>query len=351
MVALDGLARPLERADAFDHIRVDGALAEKLAVFERAGLLGKDLDELPADDLALLFGVFDAFERAVEARLGVDHVQVHAELRLEHLLDLAVFAIAEQPVVHEDAVQPVADGLVQEHGHDGRVHAAAEAENDLLAADLRLQLLDGFVDPRRKLPVAGAAADGKEKVVQNLVAVLRVNHFGVELERVQPARLVAHGGVRAGERAGGRLEARGQHLHLVAMAHPDVELGRQPGEEMTPGHNLDARVAVFAVGAGLHRAAERLRGELHAVADAQNRNAEVEQGGVAERGALFEDAVRSARENDAGRHPRAQGVGGRVEADDLRVDVLLADPAGDELGVLRAEIQNGDPFVLHGNSS
>ena len=48
----------------------------------------------------------------------------------------------------------------------------------------------------------------------------------------------------------------------------------------------------------------------------------------------------------------ATRVGGDVVADDLAEDVLLAHPPGDELAVLRAEVEDQDEFVwvaVHGN--
>ena len=45
---------------------------------------------------------------------------------------------------------------------------------------------------------------------------------------------------------------------------------------------------------------------------------------------------------------RADPLGGDVVADDLTVDVLLANPPRDQLGILRAEVEDNDSFGLLG---
>ncbi len=90
----------------------------------------------------------------------------------------------------------------------------------------------------------------------------------------------------------------------------------------------------------LHAAAERLAHELHAVADAEHGDAEVEDGGVALGRAFGVHARWAAGENQPFRGQFANAVGRDVVPHDLAVHVLLADAAGDELGVLRAEIEN-----------
>ena len=105
-----------------------------------------------------------------------------------------------------------------------------------------------------------------------------------------------------------------------------------------------------ALSAGVDLAAEQLRGELRAVADAEDRHAELEDApaGSSARprrrptigppestmpiGAIARELRRSARE--------------RVRMD-LAVDALLADPARDQLRVLRAEIEDEDELMRH----
>ena len=122
VVALDHGGVAAVGRHGLDDVRVEGALAQEVRVAEALGLVAEDLDELVADDLALALGVRDAGELAHEAVRGVDGGEVQADVVPEGLLHHLALAFAEQPVVHKDAVQPVADGAVHEHGGDRAVH-------------------------------------------------------------------------------------------------------------------------------------------------------------------------------------------------------------------------------------
>src|SRR5688572_3495049 len=101
----------------------------------------------------------------------------------------------------------------------------------------------------------------------------------------------------------------------------------------------------LALAGAPHFPAEDVGHQLHAVADAKDRRAEVEQSGIALGRASVGDALRPAGKNDAGRLARAQDVERGVEWDDFRVDVQLTETTSDELRVLRAEVQNEDRLV------
>ena len=187
-----------------------------------------------------------------------------------------------------------------------------------------------------------------DEVFQQLASARGVDDFGVELEAVEAALDVGHGGDGAGEGAGDGGEAGGQGGDLIAVAHPDVEFAGEAGEERGVAGALDEGGAVLAAVAGFDVAAEELSGHLHAVADAEDGEAEVEKFGVAEGRVGFKDARGAAGEDDAGGFAGGEGGGGGVEAQQFAIDVLLADTAGDELAVLRAVVENGDPVVgLH----
>ena len=59
----------------------------------------------------------------------------------------------------------------------------------------------------------------------------RVRHFGMELQAVDRQLPMLHGGERAGVGGGQRQEIGGDLRHLVAVAHPDVDLGGHAGEQ------------------------------------------------------------------------------------------------------------------------
>src|SRR5262249_48390232 len=135
-------------------------------------------------------------------------------------------------------------------------------------------------------------------------------------------------------------------LHLVAVTHPDDGLVRHSREQAVGLLDADVSAAEFTALARLDLAAEQVAGQLHAVADAKHRDAEVEDSGVALRGARLVDARGAAGEEQAAR-PQLGDAGGRqVGAHDLAEDILLADAPGDQLAVLRAEVEDQDPFTF-----
>ena len=147
-------------------------------------------------------------------------------------------------------------------------------------------------------------------------------------------------------RDGDRLEMARQFRELIAVRVPDLDLPRQAVKEYARRilHGERA-LAVFALLAFLDPAAEELREQLHAVADAKHRHAERENVFVRQRRILGVNRRRPAGEDDAARLERGDFYGRRVVAEDLGINVALADPARNDLGVLRPEVEDNDLFV------
>ena len=122
----------------------------------------------------------------------------------------------------------------------------------------------------------------------------------------------------------------------------------QAGEELVAVEDAQRRPAVLARGRGLHVAAEQQRAELHAVADAEDRDSQPQDFRIAARGLLRVNARRPAGEDQPFRRAAADFGGGDRERDDLRVHLQLAHAPRDELHVLRAEIQDQDGLVRTG---
>src|SRR5262249_5439217 len=97
----------------------------------------------------------------------------------------------------------------------------------------------------------------------------------------------------------------------------------------------------------LDLAAEQPAEQLHAVTDAEHRHAQLEHRRVGRRGAGGQGAGRSARQHDRLRVQLADARDRQGAGMDLAVDGLLADAARDQLGVLRAEIQNQTQTAFH----
>ena len=123
--------------------------------------------------------------------------------------------------------------------------------------------------------------------------------------------------------------------------------GPQPVEQPAVVGDLDHGAAELLMLGALDLAAELGAEGLLAIADAEDRQVQLE------------DLLRGARRLGAGHRGRAAGeddgagaevadaLGRRVEGQDLAVDAALAHPPGDELGYLRAEVEDENP-IRHG---
>ena len=101
--------------------------------------------------------------------------------------------------------------------------------------------------------------------------------------------------------------------------------------------------------AALDLAAELGRHGHLAVADAEHRHAGVEDQLRRARRAGLVHRLRAAREDHALGLHLAEGGFGLLERDDLAIDALLADAAGDQLGHLTAEIDNQNLLMRRGH--
>ena len=288
----------------------------------------------------------DARELFEEVRLGVDADEVQIAPG-EGGLHLVALVFAHEAVVDEDAVQLTGDGLGQQRRADGAVHAAGEAEDHVVVAHLLADLPQEHALEIAHVIVALRAADAVEEVVDHRGAVGGVLHLGVELQPVEPPRVVRDRGVRAVRGAGRAAEARRQRAHLVGVAHEADLLLCQPAEEHALGVHGHLRAAIFAHRAGGDGAARGPGHELQPVADAENRDAHVEQRRVAPGRALLIHAVRPAGQDDADRLQLADALERGVAGQNDGIDAALAHAAGDQLFVLASEIEDDYSLIGH----
>ncbi len=115
----------------------------------------------------------------------------------------------------------------------------------------------------------------------------------------------------------------------------------QLGMQIAAG-NIQLGAAVLAGAGVFDGAAEGLGHGLEAVADAEHRNVEIEQRGVEARGALGVDTGRTARQHDGLRILGLDLLDRGGVRDDLGEHPRLTDPAGDQLCVLSAEVDDED---------
>ena len=130
------------------------------------------------------------------------------------------------------------------------------------------------------------------------------------------------------------------------MAHPYGHGSRQTLEKrVLRGVLVNDGVTVFALLALLHRAAKRVRQQLHAVADAEDGDAAGQHVGGELRRARLEDAGGATGEDEPLDVQVRQLLFRHVVGVDLAVDVGLAHSAGDEAAKLGAEVEHDDSLV------
>ena len=280
VVALD-LGGDAFDARTLDHIRIDGPLGQPAGVFYFFGVFVKGFDEEAADDLALGFRLRDAGEcrQEILGGVGADHVEAHVLVGGQHVFELV---LPQQAVVHEDAGELAADGLVEQHAGYGGIHATAQAQDHALVPDLLPECLDRRLDERVRGPVAGAAADVQCEVGQHAGTLDRVVHLRMELHReggfAREIKSSVHDIGRGGDDAGtGR-----QRGNAVTVRHPDLRFGGNALQQRGFRHHFQHGAAILAGVGSFHFATSSMGHVLGAVADAQQRElaAETRQVGL-----------------------------------------------------------------------
>jgi hypothetical protein len=185
------------------------------------------------------------------------------------------------------------------------------------------------------------------EVREHLRAALRVDDLGMEEQ--PPDRQLAMPHRREGRALAAAEHAKAvrQAQHAVTVAHPHDALraARDALEEGILALELQQRAPVLAILAALDHAAEPQGQDLHAVADAEDRDTEAGQRGIEVRRVRIERARGAAREHDARRVPRPDRVERERRRMDLAVDALLAQPSRDELRELRAVVEDQDAIA------
>ncbi len=175
-----------------------------------------------------------------------------------------------------------------------------------------------------------------------------VHHFRVEHGGVDAALLV-HGN-RARGVLGGRddLEAFRQARDAVAMAHPHgIALADFPHAVVKRAGLVDGDLGAAEFGgvAAFHRTAELHGSSLLAIADGEDRHAGIERRLRGARRVLVQHRCRAAGKDNADRLDPFERLGRALERHDLGIHPLLANPAGDELSHLAAEVDDEDGVV------
>jgi hypothetical protein len=132
------------------------------------------------------------------------------------------------------------------------------------------------------------------------------------------------------------------------MAHPDLEMSRQPGKHAIFFENLDRGLAKLPLVAGNYFPADALGDELETVADAKYRDSQLEKLGGKGRAAGAADRIRSSGKDHTDRSLLSDRLHGRRIRVYLAVYGKLANTARDELGILASKVQDNYSFVVNG---
>ena len=191
----------------------------------------------------------------------VDMNERNVEMAAKQADHFVRFALAHEPVVDEHADELVADRLVDEHRRHRRIDAARQAADHPRLADLRANAGDLLVAEGGHRPVALEAGDLEQEIGEELRAVGRVNHLGMEHRRVVAALFI--GRDRVGRVLRHRIdpEALRQARHAIAVAHPHrIAAARSPHavEQGARFEDLDIRAAELRRVPALDLAAELL---------------------------------------------------------------------------------------------
>ncbi len=148
------------------------------------------------------------------------------------------------------------------------------------------------------------------------------------------------------------------------MAHPDIQRQHAVSvnvvfdavEQAGLADHIHAGIAEFAQVGTFDLATQLLGHGLHAVADAEQRYVQIKYRLRCTRAVSCVDRLRATGQDDAARCKGVDVLGTHVPGVDLAVNTDLTHPAGDELGVLGAEVQNQDAVRMdilqgHGISS
>ena len=183
--------------------------------------------------------------------------------------------------------------------------------------------------------------------MEHLAAFGRVLHLGMELHGIKAKVGLFHRRDRTGVRAAGYPETGWDGVDMIGMAHPADRIFLHRGKQQAVRLQANRHAAVLTLFRGHDMAAEHFGHQLRAVADAEDRQAQLENSRVAARRGGSEDAVRAAGKDDAPVLAGNDPFHGRGIGQDFAVDMVVADPAGDQLVILAAKIKNQNRFMLH----
>ena len=111
---------------------------------------------------------------------GIDtnHVESQAAVVVHHLLELV---LAQHAMIDKDTSEAVADSTVQQHGSHTGIDTARKSKDNAVVTQLLFQLCHRGVDKRGGTPLLTGATDIDYEVLEQRLALKRVEHLWMEL--------------------------------------------------------------------------------------------------------------------------------------------------------------------------
>ena len=255
---------------------------------------------------------------------------------------------AHEALVDKHARELITDRFVQQKGKCGGIHATGKSQEHTLVTHLAAHVSHRFIDESVCGPIGHTPTDVIHEITQQSHAALRMHHLRVELDAVEPARVIRHGGFRRVVGMGQTHKAIRQTLHRITMAHPHRGSLIHVGEQIRGVVNKQRCFAIFSAASCHHGAAQLLHHQLHAVANPEHRNAQLPDFGVTQRRMLGIDRTGASTQDDS---PGIDGLqvlrrGGVTHHQGIHLG--FPHTPGDQFGILRSEIENHNRRVTIG---
>ena len=324
-------------APRFDGVGIDGALPQDPMLVQQAARFDDAFlhpHELLADGVAFLFGIGDSGQGREELLLSVLHANPG------HAANEIGFTLAHQAGIDVNAAHAFGtQSAGAEAERDGGIHAAAHEKEDAAIAHTLADFALDHRDAVARIPIGRAAAHSEDEVGEILLAACGMDHLWMELHSVQLAPRVGNGSDRTRFCAAGYRKTRGHRAHHVAMAHPDLlRTGKPRKHGVGSLIQFESGESIFPLDALADLASQQMRHELLAVADAENGDAEIEDGGIYGGAAGIVDAAGTARNDQA----LGDSEFGRrsFAGPDLGIHAQFPDLARLQMGVLSPGIED-----------
>ncbi len=113
---------------AFDHIRIDRSLHQKVHRTDLLCFLLKDTDKFFSNDLSLCFRLRHPRKLLIKPLLGIDtdKIKIIRPILAKYRFHLITFMFAKQPMIHENTGKLLSHRLCQKHRRYGRIHPAGK---------------------------------------------------------------------------------------------------------------------------------------------------------------------------------------------------------------------------------